>query len=86
MEVTSEPTSTHFQAAAKKRDLKYLDSIKYLQRDKIKKVLGLYWDTINRKEKYMEYKASKKANNTDHAIPLCDRRIPSWIATAYLHT
>ena len=34
----------------------------------------------------MEYKASKKANNTDHAIPLCDRRIPSWIATAYLHS
>ena len=24
----------------------------------------------------MEYKASKKANDTDHAIPLCDRRIP----------
>ena len=34
----------------------------------------------------MEYKASKKANDTDHAIPLCDRWIPSWIATAYLHS
>lgn len=34
----------------------------------------------------MEYKASKKANDTDHAIPLCDKRIPSWIATAYLHS
>ena len=40
MEVTSEPSPTHFQAAAKKRDHKYLDSIKYLQRDEIKKILG----------------------------------------------
>jgi len=40
MEVTCEPSSTHFQAAAKKGDPKYLDSIKYLQRDEIKKVLG----------------------------------------------
>ena len=39
MEVTSEPLSTHFQAAAKKQGHKYLDSIKYLQGDEIKKVL-----------------------------------------------
>jgi hypothetical protein len=74
-----------FPARSKKPDAKYLDSIKCLQRRDEKK-LKKYRNTINRREKYMEYKASKKANDTDHAIPLCDRRIPSWIATAYLHS
>jgi len=69
-----------YPTRTKNLDTKYVDSIKNLRRGNNKK---RDWNTINRRKKYMEYKAIKKANEPNYAIPLCDRRTPSWIATAY---